>query len=146
MILLLGGTGESAAVAEGIAEAGYEVLVSAATDVPLNAGSHANLHRRSGRLNRDGMLELVRQQHIRAIVDVTHPYASEVRATAAHVAEHMHIPYLTYVRPKSISRENTVRSVCTHEEAAKVAFALGQTGAADHRFKTYRSVCQRSAA
>jgi precorrin-6A/cobalt-precorrin-6A reductase len=126
MILLLGGTGESAAVAEGIAEAGYEVLVSAATDVPLDSGSHANLHRRSGRLNQDGMLELVRRQHIRAIVDVTHPYASEVRATAAQVAESMHIPYLTYVRPKSISRANTVRSVCTHEKGAQVAFAPGK--------------------
>ena len=58
MILLLGGTGESAAVAEGIAEAGYEVLVSAATDVPLNSGSHANLHRRSGRLR----LQIVREE------------------------------------------------------------------------------------
>jgi precorrin-6A/cobalt-precorrin-6A reductase len=126
MILLLGGTGESAAVAEGIAEAGYDVLVSAATDVPLNSGSHANLHRRSGRLNAEGMLELVRGQRIRAIVDVTHPYASEVRATAAHVAERMHIPYLTYVRPKSTCQGNGVRSVSTHEEAAQVAFAAGK--------------------
>jgi precorrin-6A/cobalt-precorrin-6A reductase len=126
MILLLGGTGESAAVAEGIAEAGYEVLVSAATEVPLNSGSHANLHRRSGRLNEEGMLELVRGQHIQAIVDVTHPYAAEVRATAAHVAERMHIPYLTYVRPKSMCPGNGVRSVSTHEEAAQAAFVTGK--------------------
>jgi len=51
------------------------------------------------------MTSLVRQRHIRAIVDVTHPYASEVRATAANVAERMHIPYLTYVRPASVGGE-----------------------------------------
>ncbi len=126
MILLLAGTSESAAVAEGIAEAGYEVLVSSATDVPLNSGSHANLHRRSGRLNQEGMLELVRRQRICAIVDVTHPYASEVRATAVQVAERMHILYLTYVRPKTISQENGVRCVSSHEAAAQVAFATGK--------------------
>ncbi len=126
MILLLGGTGESAAVAEGIAEAGYEVLISAATEVPLDSGSHANLYRRSGRLNEEGMLELVRGQRIRAIVDVTHPYASQVRATAAHVAERMRIPYLTYVRPKSTCQGKGVRGAPTHEEAAEVAFATGK--------------------
>src|ERR1700678_1492197 len=111
MILLLGGTGESAAVAEAIAGAGYQVLVSAATDVPLYTGSHPNLFQRTGRLDEEGMAALVSRQHIRAIVDVTHPYASEVRATAAHVAERMHIPYLTYVRPKSVAPGDRARQV-----------------------------------
>jgi precorrin-6A/cobalt-precorrin-6A reductase len=127
MILLLGGTGESAAVAEAIAGAGYQVLVSAATDVPLYTGSHPNLYQRTGRLNEEGMAALVCRQHIRAIVDVTHPYASEVRATAAHVAERMHIPYLTYVRPGSIAPDDGVRQVASHQEAAEAAFAVGKS-------------------
>jgi precorrin-6A/cobalt-precorrin-6A reductase len=126
VILLLGGTGESATVAESIAQAGYQVLVSVATDVPLNSGSHVNLQQRSGRLNEEGMAELVCRQRIRAIVDVTHPYAAEVRATAAHVAERMHIPYLTYVRPATKCGEDGVSRVATHEEAAQAAFAHGK--------------------
>jgi precorrin-6A/cobalt-precorrin-6A reductase len=126
MILLLGGTGESAAVAEAIAGAGYQVLVSVATDVPLATGSHANLYHRSGRLSEEAMTSLVRQRHIRAIVDVTHPYASEVRATAANVAERMHIPYLTYVRPASVGGEDDVGHVATHSQAAQAAFAHGK--------------------
>lgn len=126
MILLLGGTSESVAVAEAIAGAGYKVLVSAATDVPLESSSHANLTRRQGRLNEEAMAELVRRQHIRAIVDVTHPYASAVRATAAHVAEQMHIPYLTYVRPGSVTRQDNVRHVPSHEDAATAAFSYGK--------------------
>ncbi len=126
MILLLGGTSESADVAEAIAGAGYKVLVSAATDVPLESPSHANLTQRHGRLNEEAMAELVRRQHIRAIVDVTHPYASEVRATAALVAEQMHIPYLTYVRPGSVTRQDDVRHVPGHEDAALAAFSYGK--------------------
>jgi precorrin-6A/cobalt-precorrin-6A reductase len=125
MILLLGGTGESAHVAKAIAGAGYRVLLSAATDVPLETGSHANLFLRRGRLDREGMAALVRQEHIRAIVDVTHPYASQVRATAAQVAEHLRIPYLTYVRPGGVSSRDGVLHVATHHEAAQVAFSFG---------------------
>ena len=41
MILLLGGTSSTAEIALGLAAAGYRVLVSQATDVPLDVGRHA---------------------------------------------------------------------------------------------------------
>ena len=41
MILLLGGTSETAPIAEGLANAGHFVLVSNCTDTPLNTGAHA---------------------------------------------------------------------------------------------------------
>ncbi len=126
MILLLGGTGESGAVAQALAGAGYQVLVSSATDVPLYSGSHSNLFQRRGRLNEAAMAALVRQQRIRAIVDITHPYASEVRATATHVAERMQIPYLTYLRPESVNAQDCVLRVPTHEQAAHEAFSSGR--------------------
>ena len=43
MILLLGGTGERAADCRGMAQAGYRVLVSLATEVPLQTGDHAGI-------------------------------------------------------------------------------------------------------
>ena len=76
MILLLGGTSETVAIASALADAGFNVLVSTATDVPLNVGDHPNISRRSGRLDPDQMAQLANQQGVIAIVDASHPYAA----------------------------------------------------------------------
>ncbi|HTY66603.1 MAG TPA: bifunctional phosphoserine phosphatase/homoserine phosphotransferase ThrH [Alphaproteobacteria bacterium] len=126
MILLLGGTSETAPTATALAEAGYRVLVSTATTVPLAVGTHPAILHRQGRLGPAEMAALVQAQHIRAIVDVTHPYASEVRGTAAQVAAQVAIPYLTYVRPGLTNGSGDVLTVESHEEAARVACRCGK--------------------
>ncbi len=40
MILLLGGISETSRIAESLVAAGYGVLVSTATDIPLQVGTH----------------------------------------------------------------------------------------------------------
>ena len=52
MILLIGGTSETAPLASGLAGVGYEVLVSTATDSRLNVGDHPRISRRAGRLDK----------------------------------------------------------------------------------------------
>lgn len=126
MILLLGGTGETAPVADALARAGYGVLVSTATAVPLSVGSYPRVAHRRGRLDESAMTALVRQRGIRAIVDVTHPYASEVRKTAASVAEQCAIPYLTYLRPGAVGRPEGVSMAADHAEAARAACETGR--------------------
>lgn len=126
MILLLGGTRETARVADALAEAGYQVLVSTATSVPLCVGSHLRIAHRQGRLGELDMAALVREWRIRAIVDVTHPYASEVRSTAARVAEQSAIPYLTYLRPGAVDRAEGTRLAASHAEAARLACEAGK--------------------
>lgn len=121
MILLLGGTSETAPLAEALADAGYEVLVSTATDVPLFVGDRPRIFHRSGRLTEAEMLALVRERAVRAIVDATHPYASTVRATAERVAVQTGIPYLTFVRPGGVGEEDGVRFAADHSEAARLA-------------------------
>lgn len=121
MILLLGGTSETAPLAEAIADAGCEVLVSTATDVPLAVGNRPRISHRNGRLTEAEMLELVRERAVRAIVDATHPYASNVRATAEQVAAQAGIPYLTFVRPGGVGEEDGVRFAADHSEAAQLA-------------------------
>ncbi|MBM3890897.1 MAG: precorrin-6A/cobalt-precorrin-6A reductase, partial [Verrucomicrobia bacterium] len=90
---------ETAPLAEALAGAGYRVLVSTATDIPLAVGSHPNIARRHGPLSEPEMVALVRERQITAIVDATHPYASEVQAAAQRVAASSNIPCLSYVRP-----------------------------------------------
>ena len=98
MILLLGGTSETGAVAAALAGAGKAVLVSTATDEPLEIGNHPGIRRRCGRLDESSMAELIRSESITAIVDATHPYAAAVRFLASRLAAKMGIPYFSYVR------------------------------------------------
>jgi precorrin-6A/cobalt-precorrin-6A reductase len=127
VILLLGGTSETAPIALGLAGRGYRILVSTATDAPLEIGHHPNIGRRTGRLDEEGMAELIEERGIRAIVDATHPYASMARTTARRVARSLQIPYLTLIRPGSVHREGPVAFASDHKEAARMAFSRGET-------------------
>lgn len=123
MILLLGGTGETAEIATKLADAGYAVLVSTATDAELDVGSHPGITRRAGRLSQEDMLLLVRDRGIRAIVDATHPYATVVSAAAAEAAKEACVPYLAFVRPATELTGEDVVVADNHESAAVLAFA-----------------------
>ncbi len=126
-ILLLGGTSETGLLALGLAQAGYEVLVSKATEVPLAIPAHVNVEVRSGRLDDDGLAGLIRQRGLRALVDATHPYAVEMHGRARRVAQALGIVYLSFSRPASIDPGAAgVEFAADHEEAAQAAFAHGQ--------------------
>lgn len=127
MILLLGGTSETALFATAIAERGYPVIVSTATGFPLEIGKNPAIRRRTGPLNEEKMGLLVREEGIRAIIDVTHPYAALASATAKSVAEQAGIPYLRWVRSQAITDRNGIILVRNHFEAAETAFAHGST-------------------
>ncbi|MBI4025564.1 MAG: precorrin-6A reductase [Verrucomicrobia bacterium] len=126
MILLLGGTRETAAMAEALTAAGYRAIVSTATEIPLSVGDSPDIVRRKGPLIEGDMAALIREKKIKAIVDVTHPYAAHVRATAERVAGRLGIPYLTFVRPGVLSGEDGVSMAANHEDAARLAFETGK--------------------
>ncbi len=125
MILLLGGTSETAAIASALAIVGLKVLVSTATDVPLYVGDHPNIVRRSGKLDPGQMVQLVNQQGVIAIVDASHPYAASVKANARIAANRLRIPYLSWDRPRTPERDNLITSLPDHDTAARVAFSFG---------------------
>ena len=127
MILLLGGTSHTAALALGLARSGYHVLVSRATDVPLEVGDHPHIETRCGALDDQELAELVRQWRVRAIVDATHPYAEEIHARARRVAAGLGLPYLPFIRLASIvPGAPQVTFADDHVAAAQLAFADGR--------------------
>ena len=128
MILLLGGTSETAAIAEGLAHAGFGVLVSTATAVPLAIGRHPRIQRRCGRLDADALEHLIRELAVSAVVDAGHPYAEILHATARAAAERVPVPYFRYRRPEAVPGEPdaAVVWVADHTSAAAVAFAFGK--------------------
>jgi precorrin-6A/cobalt-precorrin-6A reductase len=135
MILLIGGTSETAPLASGLAEAGYAVLVSMATAAPLTIGDHPRISRRVGRLDEEGMVALGNEKGIGAIVDAAHPYAEAAHAAAHNAAKRLGIPCLVFRRPEALTPESGRRSDATespvrfaadHTEAAEMAFAFGR--------------------
>jgi precorrin-6A/cobalt-precorrin-6A reductase len=126
MILLIGGTSETAPLASGLAEAGYAVLVSMATAAPLAIGAHPRISRRTGRLDEEGMVALGKEKGIRAIVDAAHPYAEVAHKAAHNAAKRLEIPFLVFRRPEALTTESPVRFAADHAEAAEMAFAEGR--------------------
>lgn len=125
MILLLGGTSETSFIAEALAGEGYKVLVSTATDIPLDIVSHPNISHRKGMLDVDRMAALVSEHGIRVIIDASHPYASNLHHNAEKLADTMGIPYLAWDRDRAVSADATVMFAPNHESAAVLAFSFG---------------------
>jgi precorrin-6A/cobalt-precorrin-6A reductase len=126
MILLIGGTGETAPLAEGLAAAGHEVLVSMATDVPLAIGDHPRISRREGRLGEEGIVALAGEKGILAIIDAAHPYAAAAHASAYRAAQLLGIPYLLFRRAEADMDGEDIHFAADHAEAAEMAFAVGR--------------------
>jgi precorrin-6A/cobalt-precorrin-6A reductase len=129
LILLIGGTSETAPLAAALAGAGYAVLVSTATAAPLEIGADSRIRRRAGRLDATGLATLARDEGIRAIVDAAHPYAVAAHVAAREAAEGLGIPCLTLRRPAALSVDPhapQIRLAADHSEAARIACAAGR--------------------
>ena len=124
MILLLGGTSESVFLAGRLAEQGYPVLVSTATDVPLDFGRHPLIIRRKGMLDEEDLIHLINTQNIRAVVDATHPYAQQIKIMTQKIAQALSIPYFLWDRPAAVPRDQGFLFAKDHEEAASLAFSF----------------------
>lgn len=128
MILLLGGTKEANKLIKVLTAEGYEVLVTTVSSyggqLAKDCGAKEVL---IGELNPQTLADLIKVKGIDVVVDATHPFASMVTAMAREICEKLEILYLRHTRPVSNQRlegEN-LYWVNTYEEAAKLAFQLG---------------------
>ncbi len=124
VILLLGGTSDTAPLVSLLIDSNFNVLVSMATDNALDIPSNPKIERRAGPLDEDELASLIREKKIHALIDATHPYASEIRRLAPRVAERCGVSYLTFVRPSALDEnhcEAHVHFVDDHEHAAHLA-------------------------
>ncbi len=125
MILLLGGTSETAPLAKALVEQGFSVLVSTATDIPLDIGNHPAIRRRTGLLDEPQLARLLLDEKIRGVVDATHPYAEAIGPLARKVAGQLHLPYFRWLRPAALSGSSEILTAADHTEAAVLAFSFG---------------------
>jgi precorrin-6A/cobalt-precorrin-6A reductase len=124
-IFLLGGTSETAPLAEALAAQGFSVLISTATDIPLPVGDHPRIRRRSGMLDETRFRRLLRDEDIRGIVDATHPYAEAIGPLARLAAESLHLPYFRWLRPEAVAETAGLQVTADHADAAALAFSWG---------------------
>jgi precorrin-6A/cobalt-precorrin-6A reductase len=122
VILLLGGTSETAPLAQALLDQGLSLLVSTATDAPL--ALPPGVPRRCGRLAPDAIAELCRASAIRVLVDAGHPFACDLHAACRAAAARTGLPLLRWLRAPSDLPGDT-RLAADHAEAAGMAFALG---------------------
>ncbi len=97
-LLILGGTAEARELAAELVAAGYPVISSLAGRVAEPRRPAGDL-RVGGFGGIDGLTEYLRQQHISAVIDATHPFAERITANAAMACRRTGTPHLALYRP-----------------------------------------------
>jgi precorrin-6A/cobalt-precorrin-6A reductase len=126
VILLFGGTSETARLALMLARAGHRVLVSTATPMALDTGQHCHVRRRIGRMDAAAMIALIQAEKIKAVVDAAHPYAEQLHATVAQACQAAGVRLLRYQRPSlPVPDREEIQWAADHDSAATMACRPG---------------------
>jgi precorrin-6A/cobalt-precorrin-6A reductase len=126
MILLFGGTAETSLLAGAFVHAGFDVMVSTATDIPPEVPLPAGALRRTGTLDFEAMKALAIDLGISALVDASHPYAAKLHATARATANELGLPYLRWLRAGAVESDESTHWAGGHAEAALIACSFGR--------------------
>lgn len=126
-VLLLGGTSEARELAALLVEASVDVVSSLAGRVerprlpvgPVRIGGFGGV---------EGLRSWLRDHHIAAVVDATHPFAEGISANAAAACASLGLPLLRLERPgwSEAPGAEDWHWVDSHQEAASVAASLGR--------------------
>ncbi|BEV70980.1 MULTISPECIES: precorrin-3B C(17)-methyltransferase [unclassified Paludibacterium] len=120
------GTSDGNALARQLAEAGHQVVVSSASEYGAEqAALHCpNVTTVAGRLGLERRRELLSQSQARAIIDATHPYASEMSTQLIELSQQLSLRYVRFERP-SLTDEYPAERVADMDQAAQRAMQLG---------------------
>ncbi|TAN66538.1 MAG: precorrin-3B C(17)-methyltransferase [Methylobacter sp.] len=140
------GTSDGNRLANELAQQGYPVVVSAATEYggEVAARHCSGVSVWAGHQGVEAQKQALNQHQARAIVDATHPYASLISEQLMGLSKSLNIPYLRYERPSSVgcaerseahllqgeididALPSSPHPTCSIEQAAKQAINLGQ--------------------
>jgi len=100
-IWLVGGTAESAQLANVIAQANLPCTVSVTTAAAKSLYPEApELQVLVGKFNLEQLEQFLQAENIVAVLDASHPYAVEISKLAIAAGERLQIPYLRFERPE----------------------------------------------
>lgn len=134
-ILLLGGTAEARALAARL-HPQVDVVSSLAGRVP-DPALPVGAVRIGGFGGVDGLRKWLREQHIDAVVDATHPFAATITAHAAEACSELRVPYLLLARPAwepgdaiVVSSDTQAAEVVARQRFLRVFLTTGRSGVA----------------
>jgi precorrin-6A/cobalt-precorrin-6A reductase len=132
-VLLLGGTAEARALAAQLHPA-VDVVSSLAGRVP-DPALPVGAARIGGFGGVDGLREWLRDEHIDAVVDATHPFAATITAHAAAVCGELRLPYLLLARPAwdpgaaiVATSDTHAAEIVAHRRFSRVFLTTGRSG------------------
>lgn len=127
-VWVFAGTGDGNLLAKEIADAGYKVIVSAATKYGQQVAKEfcSDLHIRGGHIGESARKLELHKYNARAIVDATHPFASKMSQQLIALAAQLELPYLRFERERIEVQEDDVIVCSSTEEAAQKAVDLGK--------------------
>jgi len=121
------GTSDGNALANELAQQGYPVVVSAATEYggEVAAQHCSGVSVWAGYQGVEAQRQALSQNQARVIVDATHPYANLISEQLMGLSQSLNIPYLRFERPSSFAADSGIECNST-EQAAEQAIALGR--------------------
>ena len=129
MIFIAAGTRDGRELVCRLLEAGYEVTASVVSHYGkqlLEKYGHTDrLHINSTAMDKRDLIEYLGTNDIKAFVDATHPYASNVSENAMGACRSLNIPYIRYERESTPITYGKAYNVLNYEDAAKQAAELG---------------------
>jgi cobalt-factor III methyltransferase len=124
-VWVFSGTSDGNALASELAGSEYSVIVSTASEYgqELVAENFPGLIVRSGKIGVEARRRELRQSDAKAIVDATHPFATEITGQLIGLARELGIPYVRYERPQVRGRPT---AIYCRDTAAAAAEAVGK--------------------
>jgi len=125
-VWVFAGTGDGNALAAELSRRGYRVIVSAASDYGAELASAAlpGVEVRSGRQGMAARRSHLQQSQAVAIIDATHPFATEISKQLTQLSAGLNIPYIRYERPAA-ALPSFARQAADMPAAARIAIEAG---------------------
>jgi precorrin-6A/cobalt-precorrin-6A reductase len=134
-VLLLGGTAEARALAARL-HPQVDIVSSLAGRVP-DPALPVGAVRIGGFGGVDGLRKWLRDEHIGAVVDATHPFAANITAHAAEACAQLPVPYLLLARPAwdpadaiLVTSDARAAEVVARQRYSRVFLTTGRSGVA----------------
>jgi precorrin-3B C17-methyltransferase len=126
-VWVFSGTGDGNALAAELFARGYRLIVSTASDYGAELASEAlpGLDVRSGKKGIEARRGELQQSRAGAIVDATHPFATDISTQLTQLACELNIPYIRYERP-GVTLAGFDHHVPDMPAAARQAMEIGQ--------------------
>lgn len=127
-MLVLGGTTEARMLLQRLIDEGEAAVVSTASEFAARfIEEHPLVEHISGRLDARSLRLLIKERSIRAVIDATHPYATQISENAIAACSAAGITYLRLERERDDDRAyERAHYAGSFEEAAELACGLGE--------------------